>query len=119
MELVVWNAARRLAVFVVCALALVAVPFVRDARIGLLPAISGGLAMGLVLVALLRLGRASRLLREAQRPPKPTPAAMVYRSGLGPEDRDPVERAATHQAALSLMLLAFAGALTVVAAAAR
>ena len=119
MELVVWNAARRLAVLVVCALVLVSVPFVRDARIGLLPAASGGLALLLLGVALLPLVRASRLLREAQRPPKTPPAAMVYRASSTEEDRDPEERLATHQAAVALMLLAMAGALTVVAAAAR
>lgn len=119
MELVVWNAARRLAVLVACALALVAVPFVRDARIGLLPAFSGGLALALLAVAVLPLLRASRLLRVAHRPPKTPPAAMVYRANSAEEDRDPAERSATHQAALALMLLALAGALTVVAAAAR
>lgn len=119
MELVVWNAARRLAVLVTCALALVAVPFVRDARIGLLPAFSGGLALALLVVAILPLLRASRLLRVAHRPPKIPPAAMVYRANSVEEDRDPAERSATHQAALALMLLALAGALTVVAAAAR
>ena len=118
-ELVVWNAARRLAVLVVCALVLVSVPFVRDARIGLLPAASGGLALALLGVALLPLVRASRLLREARRPPKTPPAAMVYRASATEEDRDPEERSATHQAAMALMLLALAGALTVVAAAAR
>ena len=119
MELVVWNAARRLAVLVVCALALVAVPFVRDARIGVLPAASGGLALTLLVLALLPLTRASRLLRQARRPPKLPPAALVYRASAGEEDRDPEERSATHQAAVALMLLAVAGALTVVAAAAR
>ena len=118
-ELVVWNAARRLAVLVVCALALVAVPFVRDARIGVLPAASGGLALTLLVLALLPLTRASRLLRQARRPPKLPPAALVYRASAGEEDRDPEERSATHQAAVALMLLAVAGALTVVAAAAR
>jgi len=118
-ELVVWNAARRLAILVVCALALVAVPFVRDARIGLLPAASGGLALLLLGVALLPLYRASQLLREAHRPPKAPAAAMVYRASAAEEDRDPEERSATHQAAVALMLLALAGALTVVAAAAR
>jgi hypothetical protein len=118
-ELVVWNAARRLAILVVCALALVAVPFVRDARIGLLPAASGGLALALLAAAVLPLVRASRLLREAQRPPKAPPAAMVYRASSTEEDRDPEERSATHQAAVALMLLALAAALTVVAAAAR
>ena len=118
-ELVVWNAARRLAVLVGCALVLVSVPFVRDPRIGVLPAASGGLALVLLGVALLPLLRASRLLREARRPPKPPPAAMVYRVRSTEEDRDPEERSATHQAAVALMLLAMAGALTVVAAAAR
>jgi hypothetical protein len=118
-ELVVWNAARRLAVLVLGALILASVPFVRDARIGLLPAASGGLAMALLVVALLPLTRASRLLREAHRPPKPPPAALVYRASAGEEDRDPEERSATHQAAVALMLLALAGAFTIVAAAAR
>ena len=119
MELVVWNAARRLAVLVGCALALVAIPFVRDARIGLLPAASGGLALALLGIALLPLVRASRLLREVRRPPKTPRTAMVYRASAADEDRDPEERSATHQAAMALMLLALAGALTVVAAAAR
>jgi hypothetical protein len=118
-ELVVWNAARRLAVLVVCALALVSVPFVRDARISLLSAASWGLALVLLGVALLPLMRASRHLREARRPPKTPPTAMVYRTSSTEEDRDPEERSATHQAAVALMLLALAGALTVVAAAAR
>lgn len=119
MDLVVWNAARRLAVLVVCALILVSVPFVRDARISVLPAASGGLALVLLGVALLPLVRASRLLRDVHRAPQAPPAAMVYRASAGEEDRDPAERSATHQAAMALMLLALAGALTVVAAAAR
>jgi hypothetical protein len=118
-ELVVWNAARRLAVLVVCALALVSVPFVRDARIGVLPAASGGVALVLLGLALLPLVRASRLLRAARRPPTTPPPAMVYRASSAAEDRDPEERLATHQAAVALMLLALAGALTIVAAAAR
>ena len=44
---------------------------------------------------------------------------MVYRASSAAEDRDPEERLATQQAAVALMLLALAGALTIVAAAAR
>jgi hypothetical protein len=118
-ELVVWNAARRLAVLVMGALVLVAVAFVRDGRIRGLPAVTGALAVGLFVVALRPLLRASRHLRDARRPPERPAAAMAYRAGASVEDRDPVERSATHEAATALMLLALAGALTVVAAAAR
>jgi hypothetical protein len=118
-ELVVWNAARRLAVLVVAALAMVAVPFVRDARIGPLPAACGGLALALFVVALLPLARATRLLRDVRQPPRRPPAALVYRASPTEEDHDPAERAATHQAAIAFLLLALAASLTVVTAAAR
>ena len=44
-DLIVFSAARRLAFLVAAALAFVAVPFARDARVGTLPAMSGGVAI--------------------------------------------------------------------------
>jgi hypothetical protein len=118
-ELVVWSAARRLAILVAGALVLASIPFVRDARIGPLPAATGGLATVLLLAALLPLARATRLLRQVNSPTKAPPAAMVYRTMTADEDRGPAEGAATRQAAVAFLLLALAAALTIVAAAAR
>jgi hypothetical protein len=47
------------------------------------------------------------------------PETGVYRASARLPDRDPLERAAVRHAAIALMLVAVAGALTVVAAAAR
>ncbi len=119
MELVVWNAARRLALIVAGAMLLVAVPFVRDARVGPLPGVAGAVAFALLALSLVPLVRARRLLRLAAQPPAPPAASRTYRASAKAEDLDPVERAATHHAAIALVLLAFAGSLVVVAAAAR
>jgi hypothetical protein len=118
-ELVVWAAARRLALIVAAALSCVAVPFVHDARIGPLPAVTGGLAVALLAASLLPLRSAGRMIREAARPAPVPVAAEVYRASAKAEDSDGVERAATHHAAVAFLLLAAAGSLLVVAAAAR
>jgi hypothetical protein len=118
-ELVVWNAARRLAILVVGALLCVAVPFVVDARIGTLPAAAGGLAVALLVAAVVPLVRARRMLHVAAQPPDAPPASEAYRASAKAEDLDPVERAATHHAAIAFLLLALAGSLVIVAAASR
>ena len=122
MELVVWNAARRLAVLVFGALTLLGAAVVYDRRLGLLPGALGGLALALLLISLVPLLRASQFLRAMSLPPKAPPAALVYRAnpvGRSLEAVDRAERAVTHQAAVAFLLLALAGALAVVAAAAR
>jgi hypothetical protein len=118
-ELVIWSAARRLAVLVAGALLLASVPFVRDAHIGALPAVTGGLAMALLAAALLPLARATRLLRRGSPPAKAPPVAMVYRTVATDDDDGLVEGAAARPAAVAFLLLALAAALTIVAAAAR
>lgn len=119
MELLVWNAARKLAWLVLGALAIVSVPFAMDTRIGVLPAASGGIAVALLLVSLVPLRRAACLLRRLHAAPKLVPAAAVYRASARSIDLEPEEREATHQSAVALLLLALAAALVVVAAAAR
>jgi hypothetical protein len=119
MELVVWNAARRLAWLVIGSLVCVAVPFVHDSRIGPVPAAAGGLALALLAASVFPLLRARRMLVVAARPDDVPPASQAYRANPKGDDRDPVERAATHHAAIALILLAVAGSLVVVAAAAR
>ncbi len=110
-----WSAARRLAMLVAGSLALVAVPFVRGARVGALAAVAGGIAVALLATALVPLLRARRILRtETGRAP-----GGVYRASARTPDRDPLERAAVRHAATALRLVAVAGALTVVAAASR
>jgi hypothetical protein len=118
-ELVVWNAARRLAWLVIGSMVCVAVPFVHDARIGTLPAAVGGLALALLAASVFPLLRARRMLVAAARPPGVPRASQAYRANAKADDMDPVERAATHHAAIALILLAVAGSLVVVAAAAR
>lgn len=116
----IWSAARRLAVLVAGALVLASVPFVRDAHIGALPAVTGGLAIALLAAALLPLARATRLLRQVSPPAKVPPAAMVYRTVATDEDDGGLaEGAAARPAAMAFLLLALAAALTIVAAAAR
>jgi hypothetical protein len=118
-DLIVFSAARRLALLVSVALAFVAVPFVRDARVGTLPAFSGAIAVALLCGALVPLLRARRLLQKAHMAPKSPATPMVYRESARGLDDEPAEREATHQAAVALLLLAFAASLTVVSAAAR
>lgn len=114
-----WSAARRLAWLVAGTLALVAIPFVLDARIGVLPAASGGLAITLLAVALLPLLHARQILRACAAPAKVPAAVDVYRTSALPTDHEPAQARATRDAALALLLLSVAGALTIVAAAAR
>lgn len=118
-ELVVWAAARRLALIVLAALSCIAIPFVQDARIGTLPAVVGGLGVALLVASLPLLARARREIREAGQPAPVPVAAEVYRASAKAPDSDGVERAATHHAAVAFLLLAAAGSLLVVAAAAR
>jgi hypothetical protein len=118
-ELVVWAAARRLAFIVLVALSFIAIPFVQDARIGPLPAVTGGLAVALLVASFPLLLLARREIREAGRPAPVPAAAQVYRASAKAPDCDGVERAATHHAAVAFLLLAAAGSLLVVAAAAR
>jgi hypothetical protein len=118
-EWLVWSAARRLAWLVLGALLIVSVPFVAQARIGLLSAATGGLAVALLASSLLPLLRAGRMLRHLHAPPKVGRAHEVYRANARAEDPDPEEREATHQSAVALLLLALSAALTIVTAASR
>jgi len=121
-ELVVWNAARRLAVLVSGALALLGAAVAYDRRLGVLSGATAGLALALLLVALVPLLRASQFLRTMTVPPKTPAPSMVYRANPtagDTDERDRVERSATHQSAVAFLLLALAGSLAVVAAAAR
>jgi hypothetical protein len=111
--------ARRLAILVASALALVAVPFVVDAHMRTLPAACGAMALGLLLGALTPLRQAQRLVRETEAPPPVPPAGMVYRANPRATDMEATENQATRQAVMALLLLSLAGTLTVVAAAAR
>jgi len=115
-DLLVWSAARRLALLVVGSLVFVAVPFALAGRIGALSAGAGTTAVVLLVTALWPLLRARRILDEDA---PSTPAAAVYRSSARHLDRDPQERAAVRHAAVALMLLAAAAAFTIVAAASR
>src|SRR5262249_14801813 len=116
---VLWNAARRLALLVVASLGLVATPFVRDARIGILPAAAAGIALALLAVAVVPMARARRFLRKTAEPPPAAAAADVYRTSARDLDHEAEESGATRDAAIAFLLLAVSGALTVVAAAAR
>jgi hypothetical protein len=118
-HLVLWNAARRLALLVVASLALVATPFVRDARIGALPAAAAGIALALLAIAAFPMARARRFLRKTAEPPAPTPTAEVYRTSARSVDHEPEESDATREAAIAFLLLAVSGAFTIVAAASR
>jgi hypothetical protein len=118
-EVVVWNAARRLAALVMGALSVLAIAGVSDERIRPLSAATGGLALALLLVSLLPLARASRSLRAMNRLPEQPPVRRVYRENPSYEDCELAEREATRQAAVAFLLLALAGGLAVVAAAAR
>jgi hypothetical protein len=115
-DLLVWSAARRLALLVAGSLVFVAVPFALAGRIGSLAAVSGASAVALLVTALLPLLRARRILRDDA---QATPDRGVYRASARAADRDPLERAAVRHAAIALMLVAVAAALTIVAAAAR
>jgi hypothetical protein len=115
-DLLVWSAARRLALLVAGSLVFVAVPFALAGRVGALAAVAGATAVALLVTALLPMFRAQRILQEN---PKATPETGVYRASARAADRDPLERAAVHHAAIALMLVALAAALTIVAAAAR
>jgi hypothetical protein len=112
------SAARRLAMIVACEVVLVALALLRDPRIGGLPGISAGLGLALFVASLPPLARATHIVRAGQRPIAAT-AAKVYRTSARNPDRDVAERAATRYSAAALMLLAVAGAVTVVAAASR
>ena len=116
MHLLVWSAARRLALLVAGSLVFVAVPFVVCRHIGMLAAISGAGAVTLLATSLVPLFLAQRALRRADRG---IAGAEVYRTSARPPDRDASERAAVHGAAIALMLVSMAAALTVVAAASR
>jgi hypothetical protein len=115
-DLLVWSAARRLTLLVAGSLAIVLAVFARGAHVGALAAIAGASALALLVGSLLPLVRARRLLHEGA---QPTPDTGVYRASARSPDRDPQERAAVRHAAIALMLVAIAGALTVVAAASR
>ena len=58
-------------------------------------------------------------MKQAHAAPKPVAVSRVYRANAHDEDHEPAETEATHQAAIALLLLAFAASLTIVAAAAR
>jgi hypothetical protein len=118
-ELLVWTAARRLAWLVGGALLVVAVPFVLEGRIGVLSALTGGLATALLGAALIPLLRARGLLRQAAAPDAPPPASLAYRASAAARDREPLELQATHLGAVALLMLALAAAFVVVAAASR
>jgi hypothetical protein len=115
-DLLVWSAARRLTLLVAGSLAIVLLVFARGAHVGALAAITGAVALALLGSSLVPLVRARRILHEGS---PPTPGTGVYRASARAPDRDPQERAAVRHAALALMLVAVAGALTVVAAASR
>jgi hypothetical protein len=115
-DLLVWSAARRLTLLVAGSLTIVLAVFARGAHVGTLAGIAGASAVALLGSALLPLVRARRILHEDG---PPTPETGVYRASARIPDRDPLERAAIRHAAIALMLVAVAGALTVVAAAAR
>ncbi len=119
MERMLWSAARRLAFLVVGSLLLVAVPFALDARVGPLPAVCGALALALLGAAVLPLLRAGRGVHELDAGPKIPLVADVYRTPASAPDTDATERVAAHHAAVAFLLLALAGSLVVVAAAAR
>jgi hypothetical protein len=120
MHLVLWNAARRLAFLVVGSLGLVAAPFVVDARVGAVPAVTATVAVALLVIALFPIVRARRFVRRAAEPAPATPAAAVYRtSARVGVDHEADESGAAREAAIAFLLLAVSGALVVVAAAAR
>jgi hypothetical protein len=104
---------------VACEVVLVALALLRDPRIGGLPGISAGLGLALFVASLPPLARATHIVRAGQRPTEVSTAAKVYRTSARDPDRDLAERAATRYSAAALMLLAVAGAVTVVAAASR
>jgi hypothetical protein len=118
-DVLLCSAARRLAILVACEVALVLLAVVRDARVGGLVAVSGGVGLALFALALFPLTYATHIVRAAERARDGPAAARVYRTSAREADRDPEERAAVRHAAVALMLLASAGALTVVAAASR
>jgi hypothetical protein len=119
MHLVLWNAARRLALLVVGSLGLVATPFVCDARIGALPAVAAAVALALLGIAVIPMARARRFLRKTVEPSAPAPTAEVYRTSARSVDHEAEESDATREAAIAFLLLAVSGAFTIVAAAAR
>jgi hypothetical protein len=119
MDVVIWNAARRLAALVMGALAILAITGMYDERIRPLSAATAGLALTLLVVSLVPLFRASRSRRGMNSPVRQPPAARVYRENPSQEDRERAERAATHHGAVAFLLLALAGSLAVVAVAAR
>lgn len=113
------NGARRLAILVAGALLLVSVPFVIDGRVRTLPAACAAMALGLLLGALTPLGQSLRLLRLAEQLGPAPSASTAYRASTREADTEPTEKLAIRQAAMALLLLSMAGALTVVAAVAR
>jgi hypothetical protein len=122
MHLILCSAARRLAVLVVASLGFVAAPFVSDARVGAFPAAAGFLALVLLVVGLLALARARHFVRQSERPAAGARTAEVYRTPAADRvapDHELEESGAARAAALALLVLAFSGALTIVAAAAR
>jgi hypothetical protein len=113
------NGTRRLAILVAAALALVAVAFALDAHVRMVPGTCGGLALGLLVAALVPLRQARRLVRQSERGAPPPPAAEAYRASARVDDDEMTANRAIHHAAIALLLLSLAGTLTVVAAAAR
>src|SRR5258708_32950075 len=82
MHLVLCSAARRLAVLVIACLGLVAAPFVSDARVRAVPGTAGSIALVLLAVGLVALGRARRFVRRSEEPAGAVPPAPreVYRT---------------------------------------
>ena len=123
MDQLVWNAARRLALLVGCALAMIGVLFARDAiarHHALVADLSAGAAALLAITALGALVRANRFFAR----PEEAPSVRMnpYRYDTRTATRDPfgVERArATRNAAAALIALALGGAFVVVALASR
>jgi hypothetical protein len=78
-----------------------------------------GLAIALWLAAMVPLSRARRILRGLE-PVGTAPAgAMAYRASARAVEDEPAALVATRWAAIALMLLAWAGALAIVAATSR
>jgi hypothetical protein len=118
-EVAVWNAARRLLILVLAALTGLAVTAVCDGRVRPVTATAGGLALAFVCASFVPLLRASRSLRAMQGAIEQPSAARVYRANPSDVDCERAERDAIHHAAVAFVLLALAGSLSVVAAAAR
>jgi len=116
-EELIWSAAKRLAVLVAGSLALVAVAFSLDRHVRPFAGASAGLALACVAMSLVALAQARRLQR-VETLPEPLAPSSIYRTNASAPQEVDLTRA-TRSAAIAFVLLSLAGAMTIVAAAAR